>query len=732
MEGAKPSTWEAIVRGLRGRLALAVVLAWVAAAFAYLGVLALGQRDALAVKYWTNPDWSGAPALERSEGRIHAERDDLKRLIGDSPGYSAVWSGVLYAARDGELVFTITSDDGSWVILDGTTLIDDGGRHGATTKAARVRLARGNHTIAVRYFDAGGLAVVDFSWEAPGFFARLLPPGVLYPAEPAGNRGARDWRLAVALVVLRGLLVALTIALLVVGLARLHIRRDAEAVAATLVFAVLLGVLAVKLAEKRSTSVTACDSYAYLQGAAAMSARGLLHDELHDPLIPQIVSGFRTRPADRDLAFFLSPHGHYVYDFEHGLSHNVFPPGMMWLLLPAFAGGGPAWALLVLPVLTPAVMLAFFLLARRHEGAWFGVCAAAFVIWNPVVFENTVLLMSDVPSMALTAASAYLMFLNLRRSRPLLPLGAGACFGLALTVRYSNAAAIVPVLVLFGLEWTRRRNVRELARDLVLFGAASTVFGILPLALFTHTQYGTLLRMTYDPYTASTMRLAHFLPNLAYYGRSVVYSFGVPGLVIVVIGTVAAFLRRDRRMLAITALLSVAAFLLPYAFERLREDRYLMPIYPWLALLYATGALAIGSTFRRWRVVRVGVIAVLAVVPLLSAWKRLPGGNFHRDITCRALAGRVERDAVVLCDDLSGPVRLYEGLTGYRFIWTRREVLAEACDVLVRLHRPVYFLLDCDAARDYFKMLQETGALRAANLTPAGNVDGLPLWRYGG
>ena len=709
-----------------------VAAAWAAVGVAYLGVRAAATHDEIAAAYWTNPEWSGGPALSRAEGSIRSDRDRLVRLLGESPGYSAVFSGLAYAAHTGEYLFTVTSDDGSWVAVDGRTVIDNGGRHGARTRRATVHLGRGLHRLEVRYFDAGGLAVLAFSWRADGALGRLLPPGVLYASEADAGHASSDWTLAVALVALGGLLIAFAAGALVAGALWLRDRRDLEAAVATVLFALLLGAYVLELAERRSTSVTACDTYAYLQGAAAMARDGPLHDELHDPLVPRVVAGFATRPSDRDLAFFLSPHGHYVSDFSRGVVHNVFPPGLMWLLLPAVLGGGPGWALLVLPVLTPAVALAFFLAARRHEGAWLAACAAAFLAWNPVVFENTVLLMSDVPSMALTAASIYLLFLNGRRPRAALPLAAGACFGVALPVRYSNAAAIVPALALFAFDLWRRRDLRGLARDVALFGAAGAGAGLLPLALFTQAQFGTPLRLTYDPYTASRMEASHFLPNLAFYGRSAVFTFGVPGLAVAALGFGACLARRGRRLLALAAALALAAFLLPYAFERLREHRYLMPLYPWLALLYGFGALTVGDLFRRFRAARALALAALAVAPLLLSWQRLPSGTFHRDRTCAALAARVERDAVIMSDDLSGPVRLYAGLTGYRFVWTRFEVLSDACETLARLRRPVYFLLDGDSARAQFKLLRDKGVLPAERLAYAGEVDGLPLWRYVG
>jgi len=711
--------------------ALAVLLCG-AIAFAYLGARALGVPNQLSVSYWTNAEWSGAPTLARTEGAIRTDREGLKRLLGESQAYSAVWSGVLFAPRDGEYQFTITSDDGSWVLLDGVTVIDNGGRHGAEKRTARLRLSRGDHPLTVRYFDAGGLGVVEFWWRATGVVARAFPAGMLYPAPVGTGRAGADWALAVARTALAGLLVITCGIALVFGVVRLGGQRHAGTVIASLLFAAVLGTYGAQLLARRSTAVTACDSYAYLQGATVMATRGPLHTELHDPLVPKIVEAFRTRPSDRDLAFLLSPHGHYVRDFEAGVSHNVFPPGLMWLLLPFVAAGGTSWTLLILPVLTLAVALAFFLLALRHVNAWFAACAAVFMVCNPVVFENTVLLMSDVPSMTLTAASAYLLFLNLGKPRPALPAAAGVCFGLALTVRYSNAAAIVPVLALFAMEWARRRDLKALVRDVALFGASATVLGVLPLALYAHAQFGTLLRWTYDPYTATKMSVAHFLPNLVFYARGMLRAFGVPVLAVVALGIVATVAGKGRRLVVAAGLLTVAAFLLPYAFERLREHRYLMPLYPWLGLFYGFGALTIASLFRKAGVVRRLALVVLIVAPLLAGWHRLPGGTVLRDRTCRLLGERVGQGAVVFCDDVSGPVRLYAGLTGYRFVWTTFEVLSETCETLVRLGRPVYFFLDSDPAKEHFKLLRDKGVLSADRIVFVGDIDGYPLWRYVG
>jgi hypothetical protein len=727
--------WSGVLVRTSRTAIIAGASAWAVLAIVFLAARWLGSPDRLSVSYWTNPEWSGVATEDRTEGAIRTDKAELRRLLGDSSTYSAVFSGVLFAPRSDEYQFTVTSDDGSWVVIDGATVIDNGGRHGAATRRARLRLSRGGHALVVRYFDGGGLGELEFSWRAVGRLWRRLPPGVLYPAAPAGGRAKLDWELAVARTVAGWLLAALGAVALAWSGVRLARTRSVETAAAVLLFAAVLGVFAAKVVHRRSTSVTACDTYAYLQGATAMVAQGPLHSELYDPLVPRIVDAYRVRPSDRDLAFLLSPHGHYVYDFERGVSYNVFPPGLMWLLLPFVASGGSAWALLVMPVLTVAFAAAFFVAGRRHLEVWCAACAALFVVSNPVVVENTVLLMSDVPSMVLTAAAVYILYLNVGKARPVFPALAGACFGAALTVRYSNAAAIVPVFFIFGVEWARRREPKVVLGDAALFGATTTLTGIVPLALYATVHFGTPLHLTYDPYTASHMSPAHFAPNLGFYAHGVVDTFGVPLLAVVAVGCIAALIRKEWRLLAACGLLTVGAFLLPYAFERLREHRYLMPVYPWLGLFYGFGALVIASLLGRVRTLRrlavpTLVTALLVVAPLYTRSDRFPGGTVGRDRTCVLVAERTGPRAVVFCDLLSGPLRLYAGLTGYRFGWTRAEVLTETCKTLARLGRPVYFLLDSEAAEEDFRFLRDSGALPAASIASAGDVAGLPLWRY--
>jgi len=598
------------------------------------------------------------------------------------------------------------------------------------TKRARVRLSPGSHRLAVTYFEAGGDGVVDFRWHADSALAPVLPALPVFPAPVESSRYRVDRALTYLAFLLTCTAALAGIVLLLGAFRALFPTLGALETAAVLVFVVLLAFNGAEVLRKRSTAVTGCDSYAYLQGAEVMARDGCLETHLEDPLVPAIVHGFQRRPNDDQLIFLLSPHGHYVHDLERGIVHNVFPPGLSWLLLPFVAAGGRDAAFLVLPLLNIAAAVLFFVIATRRLGVLFALPATAFTFFNFTVFEQTVILMSDLPSMVLLGASCYCLFLAWRSPRPVLVVAAGVLFGLALPIRYSNAAAGVPLLVLMLAGHSEARRWKEKAVDVASFSAAALLFGVLPLALYTHHLFSTPFRLVYEPITQSTMKLANVPAGLGFYADGLLRQFGAPGIVLLCVGLVAGLWRRQWRPAATVGIVAVLAFLAFYLPQSLREHRYLMPVYPFLAMLYAFSGMLIGGAFRRWKPVPVVLAVLLAAYPLARSHGRYFQASFSQEETCRQLAERVEPNAVVFADALTGPVRLYAGLTGYRFVWTRLEVLEETLAILHRLSRPVYFILDSETATKHFRLVTTRRGMPPEDFQPITTINGLPLYRH--
>ena len=58
------------------------------------------------------------------------------------------------------------------------------------------------------------------------------------------------------------------------------------------------------------------------------------------------------------------------------------------------------------------------------------------------------------------------------------------------------------------------------------------------------------------------------------------------------------------------------------------------------------------------------------------------------------MSSKLDRGAVVFCDQLSGVIRLYSGVPGYRFTWTDPETLLETLAILTERGHPVDFYPD--------------------------------------
>jgi PA14 domain-containing protein len=85
--------------------------------------------------------------------------------------FGADMTGFLHVPADGTFTFTLTSDDGSLLFIDGSLVVDNGGPHGAFTASGSALLTEGTHSFEVQFFECcGGPSGVDL----------ILPAGVTY------------------------------------------------------------------------------------------------------------------------------------------------------------------------------------------------------------------------------------------------------------------------------------------------------------------------------------------------------------------------------------------------------------------------------------------------------------------------------------------------------------------------------------------------------------------------
>ncbi|HHT9136270.1 MAG TPA: PA14 domain-containing protein [Candidatus Wunengus sp. YC60] len=136
------------------------------------------QKYGLTVCYYNNMNWAGEPVYEEVDAHIKFDYSSENEKPVSSP-FSAIWRGYIEINTPGKYTFKLTSDDGSWVYIDDTMVIDNGGCHATKSVLGTIALEQGNHKITIKYFDAGGGAVINLTWIPPGGMEGKIPVGRL-------------------------------------------------------------------------------------------------------------------------------------------------------------------------------------------------------------------------------------------------------------------------------------------------------------------------------------------------------------------------------------------------------------------------------------------------------------------------------------------------------------------------------------------------------------------------
>ena len=118
-------------------------------------------------EYYANRAFDGKPSFTRCETGINYSWGQGGPGNGVGPdNFSVRWTGQ-HTFAAGSHTFTARTDAGIRVSLDGEQIIN--GRKGkrATTYTAARTLSAGTHEVKVEYYDRGGDAVAQVSWQAP-------------------------------------------------------------------------------------------------------------------------------------------------------------------------------------------------------------------------------------------------------------------------------------------------------------------------------------------------------------------------------------------------------------------------------------------------------------------------------------------------------------------------------------------------------------------------------------
>ena len=89
------------------------------------------------------------------------------------------WTGLIRIEKAGKVTFTLASDDGSRLFLDGKLIVNNGGLHGFEEASGEVELTAGTHQVRLDYFQCGGESGCHLYWSREDLAKEFVPAGVL-------------------------------------------------------------------------------------------------------------------------------------------------------------------------------------------------------------------------------------------------------------------------------------------------------------------------------------------------------------------------------------------------------------------------------------------------------------------------------------------------------------------------------------------------------------------------
>ncbi len=129
-----------------------------------------GSGHGLTARLYANRGMSGTPAGSRNIATLDVSLSGSPPAAGmPVDDWSARLTGSLTPPVTGTYTFSLTSDDGSRLYVDGKLVIDNWGDHAANTKTGTLHLAAGQPVaIEVDYYQAAGEAMLRLGWRVPG------------------------------------------------------------------------------------------------------------------------------------------------------------------------------------------------------------------------------------------------------------------------------------------------------------------------------------------------------------------------------------------------------------------------------------------------------------------------------------------------------------------------------------------------------------------------------------
>jgi len=138
-------------------------------------------KNGLQYEYYLGA-WDELPDFSRitpaKSGKVYDA--DLKEFAYLDEQFAIVFSGSLNIAKAGLYTFTLESNDGSRLFLDGKLVADSDGKHTFADVNGRVNLSAGMHKLRLEYFQAGGGKGLELYYQGEGMDKQRIPADLFF------------------------------------------------------------------------------------------------------------------------------------------------------------------------------------------------------------------------------------------------------------------------------------------------------------------------------------------------------------------------------------------------------------------------------------------------------------------------------------------------------------------------------------------------------------------------
>ena len=101
-------------------------------------------------------------------------------MVEDDDYFGIRYSGYILIPENNVYTFTSTSDDGSFIFIDGKKIVDNDFQHGAFSLSGEVGLEAGYHPIEIWFFEKWGGEYLEIAFASDKTGLRRLTGNMLF------------------------------------------------------------------------------------------------------------------------------------------------------------------------------------------------------------------------------------------------------------------------------------------------------------------------------------------------------------------------------------------------------------------------------------------------------------------------------------------------------------------------------------------------------------------------